>query len=538
MKGVAIALVAVTFLACFASGNPPLKEPEQYEQFCNNLLLAGNGKIDMSTSMLDKKIAMEYFNELSGQGLVEMDMERDYSQVAKKVARNISLINETKPSKVNLFESSKITYSGLLPLISEKYIHSKEFYGGIGAIVAEKYSANQLEEDQKVSYGSTDTATGAHLIGVDTKSSFNGSWQTDSSWHKIFYKDIKSHQSLSGTFEIDRQVKLHEEETHVSSLEVIKTPLLVRVNPGEVLAYEYLVKNTGQTKISGLALQDSDLGRITLSLDTLNPGQVASGKATYMASEDDLLEGPRETTANVAGADTFGESIEASNKSWIVPEARYYPQGSLRSGGPGLMNWNTYPEPINLSAGNITFYAAGVNMTQSRLPAPTCPYSGWQQPKALSLLQFGITDVQSAAWQELTLATGIYSGSQVYMAADGNVTKGPSLSWNSTYAGKTPNGGFTCTKDAGFDTFDLKEVLIDLGPDQGFSIDFYQRIHKSTEPSEPAREWRQVGHLDIPVDGMNKTALYPFILVGNMNTEAEGAISWSNIVVANSTKVS
>ncbi len=180
MKGVAIALVAVIYFAGLALGNPPLKEPEQYEQFCNNLLLAGSGKIDMSTSMVDKKIAMEYFNALSGQGLVEMDLERDYSQVAKKVTRNISSINETKPSKVNLFERSKITYSGLLPLISEKYIHSKEFYGGIGAVVAEKFSVSQLEQDQETSYGSTETATGAHLIGVDTKGSFNGSWQTDS----------------------------------------------------------------------------------------------------------------------------------------------------------------------------------------------------------------------------------------------------------------------------------------------------------------------------------------------------------------------
>ncbi len=301
------------------------------------------------------------------------------------------------------------------------------------------------------------------------------------------------------------------------------------------MTYEYLVKNTGQTKISGLTLQDSDLGNILLSTNILSPGQMASGKTTYMAGEDDLLKGPRETTATVVGLDVSGESIKAFNKSLIVPIARYYLRGSLRSGGLGGMNWATYQEPINLSAGNITLYAAGVNMTQSRLPAPTCPYSGWQQPDALSLLQFGITDGLSAAWQNLDLAAGKYTGSQVYFA-NGSVTGVGGLSWNSTYAGKTPNGGFSCTKDAGFDTFDLKEVLINLGYDQGFSIDSYQRIHKSTEVTEPAGEWRHVGHLEIPEDGMNKTALYPFVLVGNMNTEAEGAISWANIVVANSTK--
>lgn len=199
------------------------------------------------------------------------------------------------------------------------------------------------------------------------------------------------------------------------------------------------------------------------------------------------------------------------------------------------MNWTTYQQPLNFSAGNLTLYAAGVNMTQSRLPAPGRPYHGWPQPKALSVLQFGITDGLSAAWQELTLATGKYSGSQIYMAADGNVTKGPSLTWNSTYAGSSPKGGFNCTKDPGYDTFDLKEVLINLGPDKGFSIDSYQRIHKSTEPSEPAGVWRQAGHQDIPGNGMNMTAIHPFILAGNIDTEDKGVISWSQMVVTNST---
>jgi hypothetical protein len=532
MKGVALVVMVVIFLAGLGSGNPPLKEPKQYEQFCNDLKVAGNGTIDMSTSMLDKRIAMEYFNALSGQGLIEMNLERVYSQVASKVIRNVSLGNGTKPSKLNLFENSQVTYSGTIPLVSEKYLHSKEFYGGIGATIAEKFSVNQLEQDQKTSFGSTETATGAHLIGVDTKGAFNGSWQTDSSWHKIFYKDIKSHQSFSGKFEIDRQIKLHEEDTHVSSLEVIKMSSLANVKPGDVVTYDYQVKNTGLSTISNLALIDSDLGQIKLDDTMLMPGQTTSGKANYSVKEEGLLVGLKESTATVTGSDRFGKEVRASTKSKLDTGATYYPQGILNSGGRGMKNYLFFQEPFNLSNGNLTLYAVGVNMTLSRHPAPACPYKGWPKPNALSELLFGVTDGQSSAWQNLSLAKGKYSGSQVYGSADGNSTQGPCVIWNSTYGGLSPNGGFNCTRNPGYDTFDLKLTLMNLGLDEGVSIDSYQRINKSTEQVESTEEWRQIGHQEIPEARINKAVIRPFVVVSNMNTTMGGNISWSKIIAA------
>jgi hypothetical protein len=537
MKGVAIALVVIVFFEGLALANPPLKEPEQYEQFCNNLLVAGNGTIDMSTSMQDKRIAMDYFNSLSGQGLVEMDLERAYSQVAKKLVRNISLGNGTKPVKANLFESSKITYSGLLPLVSEKYIRSKEFYGGIGAMVAEEFSVTQLEQDQKTSYGSTETATGAHLIGVDTKGSFNGSWQTDSSMHKIFYKDIKSHQSFSGNFEIDRQVTLQEKaETSTASLEVEKTQSIAGGMPGDVIAYNYQVKNTGYSAISNIALVDSDLGPIKLSSATLNPGQIAYGRQNYTLTEEDILSGSRESTATAIGLDGLGKTVKASGNASIAASVEYYPGGSLNDSDRDGMNYLVFQKPLNLTKANATIYAIGVNMTRSRQPRPECPFSGWPKSMALSQLLFGITDGQSAIWQTLSLLSGNYSGSQIYGSADGNITSTPPIKWNSTYGGKSPNGGFSCTDDPGFDTFDLKLDLFALGFDKGIIIDSYQRIYNSTEAGERAGQWRQVGHQDISANDVDLTVIHPFILVGNMNTTAEGTISWSNIVVTNSTK--
>ncbi|MDD1730706.1 MAG: lipoprotein [Methanosaeta sp. NSM2] len=50
----------------------------------------------------------------------------------------------------------------------------------------------------------------SHVLGIDVKSSFNGTWGTDAKWHKIFYKDIKAHEMFTGTFEAEKTIKFHE----------------------------------------------------------------------------------------------------------------------------------------------------------------------------------------------------------------------------------------------------------------------------------------------------------------------------------------
>jgi hypothetical protein len=49
-----------------------------------------------------------------------------------------------------------------------------------------------------------------HLVGMESKNTFNGTWGTDATWHKIFYKDIKAHEMFTGTFEAEKTIKFHE----------------------------------------------------------------------------------------------------------------------------------------------------------------------------------------------------------------------------------------------------------------------------------------------------------------------------------------
>ncbi len=253
MKGVAIAIIMAALIACCgsAAATPPIIPPVQYEQFCEDQKVSGTGAIDVSTSIVDKKIALEYYNTMAGDGDIELNQEHAYSQDADKLKRNISSVNGGNESALNLFENTKLTYSGTTPLTGGKYLNSKEFYGGIGADVQEMFSVNQMEKDETSYFASTtpynppyecspedlikdlknsgrntksvdelmqtlDYNTGeltpdpAHLIGIETKNTFNGTWGTDAKWHKIFYKDINAHEQFTGQFETEKTIKFHE----------------------------------------------------------------------------------------------------------------------------------------------------------------------------------------------------------------------------------------------------------------------------------------------------------------------------------------
>jgi hypothetical protein len=249
MKGVAIAvlLAAILIGSCgIALANPPLVPPVQYEQFCEAQKVSGTGIIDVSTSIIDKKIALEYYNTMAGDGDMELDSEHAYSQDADKLKRTVSSVNNSNESGFNLVETTKLTYAGETPLTGGKYLHSKAFYGGIGADVQEMFSVNEMEKDETAFFATTTpyqpqdnvspedlikklkdagrdtkeverlmTASNgmyipSHLIGLETKNSFNGTWGTDAKWHKIFYKDIKAHEMFTGTFEAEKTIKFHE----------------------------------------------------------------------------------------------------------------------------------------------------------------------------------------------------------------------------------------------------------------------------------------------------------------------------------------
>jgi hypothetical protein len=198
-----------------------LPEPVQYGQYCESQKIAGSGIVDVSTSIVDKNIALHYQNSLAGNGDIDLDSENALSESASRLQRPMD--NNTTP--LNLYEDTKLTYSGETPLTGGKYLESREFFGGIGASINEAFSVSEMEKDQKTFFASTDPSSNevdpdkinqlrntssTHLVAIKTKNSFNGTWETDSRLHKILYKDIKAHELFTGTFEAEKTIKFHE----------------------------------------------------------------------------------------------------------------------------------------------------------------------------------------------------------------------------------------------------------------------------------------------------------------------------------------
>ncbi len=109
MKGVLVVMLAIALIGGCGTvlANPPLVPPVQYEQFCENQKVAGTGVVDVSTSIIDKKIALEYYNTMAGDGDLELDSEHAYSQDADKLKRNVSSVNNGSETGLNLYETYK-----------------------------------------------------------------------------------------------------------------------------------------------------------------------------------------------------------------------------------------------------------------------------------------------------------------------------------------------------------------------------------------------------------------------------------------------
>jgi len=194
--------------------------------------------------MYDKKIALEYYSTMKGWGDIELDQEHAYSQNADNLKRSISSVDGGNESTLNFYEDTKLTYSGIEPLAGEKYLHSKAFFGGIGAQLHEAFSVQEMEKEEvsflaqtmpyqpygglksfQKEFGNAErdtesieelmrtkegAANPAYLVGIQTRNTFNGTWKTEARWHRILNKDINAREAFTGEFEAEKQIKFHE----------------------------------------------------------------------------------------------------------------------------------------------------------------------------------------------------------------------------------------------------------------------------------------------------------------------------------------
>jgi hypothetical protein len=204
-----------------AYGNPAIAERVQDGEFCNKLKVTGTGSFEVGVSVKDRELALEYYNIMYGDGDLEMDSNTVEAQRASQLPGMVN--GSTVP--LNLWDSNKLTYSGKTPMVGMKYIHSKSFWGGIGAEVMETFSVTEMEREGSSYFASTNpasymtdpkkiaqmlAASPVHTVGMETKNSFNGTWQTDARMHKMFSKDVKVHEAFTGRFDVEKRLIFHE----------------------------------------------------------------------------------------------------------------------------------------------------------------------------------------------------------------------------------------------------------------------------------------------------------------------------------------
>jgi len=215
---VAIALLLFSLITT-VSGTPALTEPFQDGEFCNRLKVTGTGTFEVGVSVVDRTLALEYYNILYGDGDLEMDTS------TAEAERSAKLHPTDNATPLNLYESSKLTYSGKTPMVGMKYVHSKSFWGGIGAEVMESFQVTEMDREGSTFFASTNPASylkdpaairealarsPVHTVGIETKNAFNGTWETNARMHKMFSKDVKVHESFTGRFEVEKLLKFHE----------------------------------------------------------------------------------------------------------------------------------------------------------------------------------------------------------------------------------------------------------------------------------------------------------------------------------------
>ena len=200
---------------------PAITEPVQDGDFCNRLKVTGTGTFEVGVSVKDRQLALEYYNFMYGEG----DLEMDSGTVEAQRAARLPGMDNGSAVPLNLWESSKLTYSGKTPMVGMKYINSKAFWGGIGAEITETFSVTQMEREGGSYFASTNPASymtdprkieemlarsPVHTVAMQTKNAFNGTWQTDARMHKMFSKDLKVHESFTGRFEVEKMIKFRE----------------------------------------------------------------------------------------------------------------------------------------------------------------------------------------------------------------------------------------------------------------------------------------------------------------------------------------
>ncbi|MFT3860586.1 GEVED domain-containing protein [Micropruina sp.] len=168
--------------------------------------------------------------------------------------------------------------------------------------------------------------------------------------------------------------------TRTTGITLDKQGTITGAAAGASVAYTFLVTNTGNTTLTGVAVSDPKVGTVTCPVTTLAPGASTTCTATYTVTQADVDAGTVTNTATATGTPPTGLSAPSATDTNTIPVTRTTgialdkqfsgftdtdANGTPDAGD--LINYNF----LVTNTGNVTLTA--VTVTDPKVSGVTCP---------------------------------------------------------------------------------------------------------------------------------------------------------------------
>ena len=140
---------------------------------------------------------------------------------------------------------------------------------------------------------------------------------------------VENTATAEGTDPVDEKVDAQDTElvniTSTSSIKIEKVANVTNIEgakTGDAITYTFTVTNTGNTTLTGIAVDDPLIGEaIALDKTTLAPGEATTGIATYTLTQADIDANKVDNTAIATGKTPGGQDVDSDDTTTVETAA-------------------------------------------------------------------------------------------------------------------------------------------------------------------------------------------------------------------------
>jgi uncharacterized repeat protein (TIGR01451 family) len=309
---------------------------------------------------------------------------------------NTGTATGTPPTGANVTASSSVTVPAQQsPAIAPVKSASVSSYSAAGTPITYSYLVTNTGNVTLSSVGVTDPMAGLSAVACPNVSLAPGGSETCTASYTTTQADVDA-GSLSNTGTATGTSPSGTKVTASSSLTVpaVQSPAIAvkkssttpnYAAPGNTIAYNYVVTNTGNVTLGGISVSDiqtapaiqSGLSAVSCPTGPLAPGATETCTATYTATQADVDNGSVNDTATASGTPPAPKAPVTSTPSSATVPAVQTPKISLVKSA-SVTSYSAAGTPITYSylvtnTGNVSLSSVGVTDPMAGLSAITCP---------------------------------------------------------------------------------------------------------------------------------------------------------------------